>query len=347
MSLVRAYNEWDPLEEVIVGRVEGARVPVADKGLWAVEYRTLGSVDEIPSGPFPRRVIEETAEDLEKLVQAFAHLGVRVRRPDSIPHERKFKTPDWESDGLATYCPRDALLPIGDTIIEVPMVLRARQYESLAYRTILMDYFESGAAWISAPKPRLLDATYRKNPRYARFAINESEPLFDAANVLRIGRDLLYQVSDSGNRLGARWLQRVLGSAYRVHACDNVYDHMHIDSTLALVRPGLLVANAERVSRENLPALFRKWDVIYFEDVVDMGYVGHPLASVWIAMNLVMVNPNLAIVDRRQPSLIRELERRGVDVLPLELRHARTLGGGFHCVTLDVRRRGELATYCD
>jgi len=25
-------------------------------------------------------------------------------------------------------------------------------------------------------------------------------------------------------------------------------------------------------------------------------------------------------------------------VIPLELRHSRTLGGGFHCVTLDLQR---------
>jgi scyllo-inosamine-4-phosphate amidinotransferase 1 len=34
-----------------------------------------------------------------------------------------------------------------------------------------------------------------------------------------------------------------------------------------------------------------------------------------------------------------------VEVIPAQLTHTRTLGGGFHCVTLDVRRTGELATY--
>jgi N-dimethylarginine dimethylaminohydrolase len=62
-------------------------------------------------------------------------------------------------------------------------------------------------------------------------------------------------------------------------------------------------------------------------------------------MNLLMVNPNLAIVDRHQIPLIRELEKCGVDVIPLQIRHSRTLGGGFHCVTLDVRRSGTLEDY--
>ena len=37
--------------------------------------------------------------------------------------------------------------------------------------------------------------------------------------------------------------------------------------------------------------------------------------------------------------LIKKLESRNFTVIPLELRHSRTLGGGFHCVTLDTQRR--------
>ncbi|MFE1559104.1 hypothetical protein ACFW6V_29475, partial [Streptomyces sp. NPDC058734] len=51
------------------------------------------------------------------------------------------------------------------------------------------------------------------------------------------------------------------------------------------------------------------------------------------------------VVDRRQTELIKLLEKHGTDVLPLQLTHSRTLGGGFHCATLDVRRTGSLETY--
>jgi glycine amidinotransferase/scyllo-inosamine-4-phosphate amidinotransferase 1 len=33
------------------------------------------------------------------------------------------------------------------------------------------------------------------------------------------------------------------------------------------------------------------------------------------------------------------LEQHKFTVIPQELRHSRTLGGGFHCVTLDTRRK--------
>lgn len=346
MSIVHVHDEWAPLEEVIVGRIDGARIPTPDAGLMATEYPELTSPDEVPSGPFPPQVMEETAEDLALLAEALEKLGVRVRRPERHDHARRFRSLDWETEGFANLCPRDVLLPVGETIIETPLCLRARQYETLSYRPLLMEYFQSGAGWFAAPRPRLLDSAYR-HLGGEHYLLDESEPIFDAANVLRVGRDILYQVSCSGNHLGGRWLQRVLGPAYRVHVVDDLYDGTHLDSTLALVRPGLVFANPARVSRDNLPSIFRKWDVVYFSDVVDTGSVGHPISSVWLGLNFMMVNPRLAVVDRRQEPLIRELERRGVDVLPLVIRHSRTLGGGFHCMTLDVRRRGGLESYCD
>jgi glycine amidinotransferase len=44
------------------------------------------------------------------------------------------------------------------------------------------------------------------------------------------------------------------------------------------------------------------------------------------------------IVDAAQTDLIGTLERHKFTVIPMTLRHSRTLGGGFHCVTLDLIR---------
>jgi N-dimethylarginine dimethylaminohydrolase len=344
-SLVSAYNEWDPLEEVIVGRAANAQIARQDRSLFAIEYRSFGCVENMPSGRYPDHAIAETEEQLEALVEVFEKAGVTVRRPDVFDHSREFATPHWKTDGQYNYCPRDLFVIAGETIIEAPMTLRARQAETLSFRAIMRDYLESGARWISAPKPILADEDYIIGDG-SDIAIAERDPIFDAANVLRIGRDLLYLVSDSGNLLGAKWLQTVLGNQYRVHALQGVYTGSHIDTTITLVRPGLVVVNAERINPSNLPSIFSKWDVIYLDEVHDIGYVGTPYASEWIGMNFMMLNPQTAIVDRRQRVLIRELEARRVDVIPLCLTHARTMGGGFHCVTLDVRRRGGLEDYC-
>ncbi len=345
MSKVSVHNEWDTLEEIIVGRATNAQIPSPDLGLFAIDYKDYGSMENIPSGPYSDRIIEETEEDLDILVQTLQKLGVTVQRPEIADHSVKFRTPDWETDSQYNYCPRDLILTIGTWIIETPMVFRSRFFETLSYKSILIDYLQSGAKWICAPKPRLADDIYNLDDPNS-LTLKDHEPIFDAANILRMGRDLIYLVSDSGNPLGAQWLQTVLGDEYRVHTYDNLYSGVHIDTTIALIRPGLALVNGERVGEQNLPQLFKHWDIIYLENMVDIGFqTNTALCSKWIGLNLLMVNPNLAIVDQNQIPLIKELEKHGVDVIPLPIRHARTLGGGFHCVTLDVRRKGTLEDY--
>ena len=56
-------------------------------------------------------------------------------------------------------------------------------------------------------------------------------------------------------------------------------------------------------------------------------------------MNMLVVDPETVIVDRHQTELIKTLESYRFRVIPHELRHSRTLGGGFHCVTLDLIRQ--------
>lgn len=343
-SAINVHNEWDPLEEVIVGVADNAQVPLGDKGLHAIRYSDTDGVHNIPSGPHPPHIIEQAAEELELLAEKLSSFGVTVRRPDATDHARTFGTPDWTSDGMYNYCPRDIFLAVSDAIIETPMSLRSRFLEPFAYKHILIDYLKSGARWISAPKPALPDNGYNLDDP-DQFALLELEPVFDAANILKMGRDLIYLVSDTGNRLGARWLQNFLGSEYRVHACDNLYAQTHIDTTIVLIRPGLVLLNPERVGDHNMPAPLKGWDKIYAPDPVDIGYEGIAYGSAWVGMNLFMINPGLAIVDDRQKPLIELLNSKGVDVEPMRLTHARTLGGGFHCVTLDTRRSGILEDY--
>jgi len=227
------------------------------------------------------------------------------------------------------------------------MPQRARHFETQSLRHIFLDGLKRGGSWISAPKPVLSDESYQvQGVHREMLTLREVEPCFDAANVLRCGRDLFYLVSNSGNKLGAMWLQSTLGSEFKVHLIENVYTYMHLDSTVSFLRPGLVLLNPSRIRKDNVPAGLDRWDIIWCEEPVDIGFAGaHAQASTWIGMNLFMVRPDLAIVEERQLPLIRQLEKHGINVLPLPIRHARTLGGGFHCVTLDLKRKGILEQY--
>jgi N-dimethylarginine dimethylaminohydrolase len=242
------------------------------------------------------------------------------------------------------------LLAIEDRIIETPNVIRSRAQETSSYKELLLEYLDSGAKWFAAPKPMLRDELYdvdleRPTPR-------EDEPAFDAANVLRFGEDLLYLVSATGNRRGGRWLQTILGDRFRVHFLEDVYYGSHIDSTFAALRPGLVLCNPARISNDTLPDFLRQWEVVMsppmeMTDRFDADYLSKAIGSEWIDMNVFSISPEVVVVDSDQLGLIRLLESHGLTVVPLKLRHSKMLGGGFHCVTLDVRRTGTLQRYFD
>ena len=346
---VCSWNEWDPLEEVIVGNPFNARFPPSDKSTQVAEYPDR-SLSDIPCGAFPAQIVEEAEEDLQQFIGALKQQGVAVVRPDTWRHDKAFSTIHWESKGYYDYCPRDIMLVIGDTIIETPNVIRARSQETFSYRHILIDYMKAGAKWISAPKPMLLDCLFdvdlsKPTPR-------NDEPAFDAANVLRLGRDLIYLVSATGNEMGGHWLQSVLGHQFRVHFLKDVYFGSHIDSTFVALRPGLVLCNPARINDETLPPILKQWEVIYSPpmentDRYSASYLAQCIGSDWIDMNVFSISPNLVVVDSDQTALIRLLEKHDIDVIPIKLRHSKMLGGGFHCVTLDVRRKGKLDRYFD
>ncbi|MEM9455459.1 MAG: inosamine-phosphate amidinotransferase 1 [Myxococcota bacterium] len=342
--LVSVHNEWDPLEEIIVGTAVGACTPRGDIAYDFMASRG-GQRPLPPVGLYPEQVIEQTQEDLEELVALLRQANVRVRRARAHEPMRVIRTPDWEATEFYAYCPRDILLAIGTTIIETPSFMRSRHFEALAYRHLLLEYLGSGARWISAPPPRLSEEHF-DTTRGPEHFLPEVEPVFDAANVLRIGRDVLYLVSISGNKTGAAWLKSTLGPEYRVHLLEGLYTSVHVDSTIVPLRPGLVLLNPERVSPSQVPSIFAGWDVLYAPEMVEYAYSDlMPHSSKWLGINLLMITPSLAFVDSHQVPLMKLLSSHGIECVPIRLRHGRPLAGGVHCVTLDVRRRGILEDY--
>jgi len=74
------------------------------------------------------------------------------------------------------------------------------------------------------------------------------------------------------------------------------------------------------------------------EDVRDRNKSQFLFASKWIGMNVLSLSPDTVVVDDIQIELATQLEKNGFNVVKTPMRHSRTLGGGFHCVTCDIER---------
>lgn len=333
-----SHNEWGKLKSIVVGTANGANWPTMDPTFSINWEATLFKELPHPKGPVPQNVIDEANEDLNGLTKVLESSGVEVYRPHNNNYAALVGNTRWTTDQMYGYCPRDTHLVIGENVIEAPMSYRSRQMEADVLSEVRQKAIEHGSNWVAAPRPVLPIGThYLSNEKVL---LSENEPIFDAANCLRLNKDILYLKSCTGNRRGADWLQRFLGNEYKVHVLDDIYAYSHIDSTIAPINEGLVVLNRSRIRLENMPEIFakQKWDIIWFDDPVPIPFFQYPYASPWIGMNLLMLDPKTAIVDKHQTHLIKELERKKIEVWALELRHARTLGGGFHCVTLDLHR---------
>lgn len=305
--MINSCNEWDPLEEIVVGSASYANWPMQDP-VFAEEARnTLWKETPAPSGAVPDFIVDQANRELDILCETLLKYGATVYRPKPMNFV--------ETQGMYNYCPRDRLLVAGDTLVDVNMMYPCRNQESKNYTRLF------GKARNIFTMPRDTGMT------------------LDAANICRLGDTWLFLESASGNRAAYEWLCHKFPKI-TIELC-NFYAGVHIDSTITPLREGLVMLNASRVTEANCPNALKDWEKIWIteDQIVAQDFYQYPYASKWIAMNMLVLDPETVIIDAAQTQLITILKKHGIDSIPLTLSHSRTLGGGFHCVTLDTRRR--------
>jgi scyllo-inosamine-4-phosphate amidinotransferase 1 len=304
---MNSRNEWDPLEKVIVGIATHANWPMTDP-VFAEEARnSLWTDTPAPSGPVPDFIVDQANRELDILSETLLRYGATVYRPKPVDHVA--------THGMYNYCPRDRILVYGDTMVDVNMMYPCRNQEIRSYYRLM------------AEAKRILTM-----PRDAGMTL-------DAANICRLDDTWLFLESASGNRAAYEWLCEKFPKV-NIELC-NFYSGVHIDSTITPLREGLVLLNASRVTEENCPKALKDWEKIWVteDQIVAQDFYQYPYASKWIAMNMLALDPETVIIDAAQTKLIQLLKTKGIDSIPLTLSHSRTLGGGFHCVTLDTKRR--------
>ena len=305
--MIYTRNEWDPLQSIIVGSATNANWPSTDPVFAEEGKKTTWTKTAVPAGPVPDFIVDQANRELDTLCETLLRLGVTVYRP---------RTMDFvATQGMYNYCPRDRLLVWGDTIVDVNMMYPCRNQEITNYTRLMAE----ARNILTMPRDQGM--------------------ILDAANVCRLGDTWLFLESPSGNRAAYDWLCDKFPQV-KIELC-NFYAGVHIDSTIVPLREGLVLLNASRVNSDNCPRAFDYWEKIWITDnmIVPQDFYQYPYASKWIAMNMLAVDPETVILDAAQTHLITLLNKRGIDTIPLTLSHSRTLGGGFHCVTLDTKRR--------
>ncbi len=377
--MVNSFNEWSPLKEVVVGSpihydiqdLElSFKVFFHDVAYSAFCYPSYGS-DSQKNPPdsqnsithtLKKRYLEELNEDVEELVNTLKQLGVKVHRPITLSKAIKFETPYWKADCIPALNIRDQAIIMGNEILETPPQVRARYFENDLLKPIFYEYFRQGAKWTNMPKPIMTDKSFDTSyisgqnvPAMQEvYPQNESEfdigyeMMFDAAQCIRFGKDILINVATKNHYLAYQWLQRHFEGKFNFHLLHQFADN-HIDSIILPLKPGtLLLRNPQFLDR--LPEALQKWDIIYPPEPTENIFPEYEeddliLTTKYIDLNVLSVDEDKIIVNSLFPELIKTLEKHGFTPIPVQHRHRRIFGGGFHCFTLDTVREGSLEDY--
>ncbi|GAA3686749.1 glycine amidinotransferase [Micrococcus yunnanensis] len=382
MTAVNSHDEWSPLREIIVGSANN--YVSHDRELsfdiffhenlyhsdWAYprlrQRRDNSVLTEERSHRIKERYVEELIEDVEGLAETLQGLDVKVHRPVQLPSDADpIAGFGWQAPPVPPLNLRDNTLIVGSEIIETPPAIRSRYLETRFLSKVFMEYFEAGSQWTTMPRPVLTDASFDQSyandletslggptevisdPQVSPYDVG-LEMILDGAQCLRLGQDIVVNVANENHAKGYEWLRRHLSSEYRVHRVDRMSDN-HIDSMILALRPGLFLARHPDI-KKLMPKEFQGWKYLVPPEPKDDNFPSYEdsdlvLTSPYIDLNVLSVSPDTVLVNRDCLGLIRMLEGEGFTVVPVQHRHRRLFGGGFHCFTLDTVRDSSLTDY--
>jgi glycine amidinotransferase len=351
LNPVNSFTEWGPLEEVILGSHYNTGFGELDVSVQLLYHDNLvraRRLDPTRTYSVNRRYIEEREEDVAGLAEVLRSRGIVVRRPEVLSQPRPFSTPYWCATTKACDNPRDQVLIAGTCIIETSCCVRNRYFENDLLKGIFYDYFRQGARWICSPRPTMQDTSFDYSyTDPSRLALEgHIEMMFDAAQCLRFGKDILFNVQTKNHDLGFRWLEQVLSDSFRLHRVAIVDNHL--DGAILPLRPGTILATERAASKRHLfPHPLPKWEWLTMleEDRSKYGADELLLASSRINVNVLSLDERHVVIDDHSTDSIRLLERHGFTPIPIRFRHSRIFGGGLHCVSLDIRRKESQEDY--
>lgn len=301
----------------------------------------------IPQNPFPPELILKAEKELDMFASLLENEGVKVYRPT--------KDVDWlAKEGYTGAMPRDGLMSVGSTLLEACFAWPSRSCEiEVGFSSILQQLaLDNNVKIVRRPESSfantLLDSensahTNGNGNRNGQWVINNSRPAFDAADFLRFGRTIIGQYSHVTNQAGVDYVRKNLPAGYEIEILDvNDECAMHIDATILPLRQGLLVYHPYKVTEQSL----RKHDVLADWDLRPYPFDPPPreypplyMTSRWLCLNALVLDGEKVFVEASDVETRQWFESLGMTCIPCPFQHVNSIGGSFHCATVDLVRQ--------
>ena len=321
------FSEYGQLHEVMVGRLDDFAYPA-----WNPNIRYLsGEIAELLRGAEgdainvrerAPEIFERTSRQLENVAATFESHGVKVCRPRPFTEEEKVYL-SYLQGGHSLLYPADPVFVLGKHVIETCIRRPFRRKEAWAIRDVIMPSIEADPEMRHVAMPR---AQPLKAKGEGPGPFLEGGDLIIYGDTVMVGNGVL-----CSNDKGCAWLRRYLEpSGYKIHPVEIRGAYLHLLGVMCLLREGLAMAYMPALGNQ-LPDPVKDWDVIQITE-------DECRALATVGMNL---DQTRHMIDSRFTRIIAELERRGMEPVPMPMEHLSDWGGAVRCVTLPLARAAE------
>lgn len=343
-SIVKSYTSWQPLEEVIVGRV------------YTPDY--FDFIENANVRNQLSQLLHETNEDLDNLQRTIEQYGAVVRRPDlpNIDMFKKLQLNDIDIN-VPPLTPRDWQITLGEKLL----------------RIINVPELDNVCAEYQQKQPGCVISPHGRKYNWDHVMVNAV-----ASCIVRVGTDIFFDNSEWLTTEQMHWIQdNVLDSRFRVHRAQT---NGHGDSVFAVLKPGVILSSMHdgdidysesfpgwelcRIRDASIIAAMEigkfkyenfngRWYVqgqtptSEFANFVDTylnkwtGFVQETVFDV----NCLVLDEHNVIFSSYNKQVFDFCKKHQIEPIICELRHKYFFDGGISCCTQDIRRRGELETY--
>ena len=344
---LRQKTEFGPLREVVLGGTDKAAFPPKSKAnanftdhiedLGPEFYDQFKEGEEVPVAKFKPDLVEAYDTLHEDLTKAYESEGVRVQRI-SVPTKEILTYFGYKPHGYWPFTIANVWQIFGNVLVETSASdnILASAIAAFPCREVLMERFENdpNAIWLSTPPAMPFDPNKGAGP--GPFVGCGDIRLVDEKNVLvGVAWEKGKKEPAASNAAGVEVLKRMLRPhGFEVHQVNyNADFSFHFDYILGLCAPGVATC-PNGVFLDGIPAPIKDWDFVWIDK---------DECAIHGGGNIVPLGPDSSgkhrvVVLAKTERMNKEIEKRGVRTVPVEVELAARNGGAIRCATLVTNR---------
>jgi len=318
-----AYTDFGRLRAAIVGSADGLALPPFNPTLHhyndevQTALRRSGDQALLVAEVMPERW-HKTVEQLDQLAALYESNGVQVYRPRPYSEEETEYLAHLQPGHSLLY-PADPVYTLGKRYFELNIRRAYRRKEVFPLREIVAPMISSDAeaSHVVMPAPQPFEPSS-----------GGPGPYLEGGDMICYQNHVFVGESDiASNRAGTDWLESHITPEYQMHRMPMKGTVLHLLGAMVLIREGLLILYRDELNCD-LPEPLKDWDVIEISEAEARAY-----ATVGVSLD-----DERYIIPAGLHRVNEELDRRGVQPIPIDFEHVGYWGGCVSCATQAISR---------